>query len=206
MLLEDECLNIDEMVPPKIPQGILPTPPPMVSQRCPQCSRKFKDYRSVLCHMNQPLGSCRSYTQELTTIREALAQYRSRKQAATITVPEADDHLSDDPMDWSNGFEELGEQDMREQNMGDQDMDEPSEDFVEEFVGAGEIYGRGTTFLNIFDNDPHASKHVDNLYYPFASKDEWELASFLLQSGMSMASINSFLSLTIVSFNNFNFY
>ncbi|KAI0245041.1 hypothetical protein BJV78DRAFT_1104999, partial [Lactifluus subvellereus] len=33
--------------------------------------------------------------------------------------------------------------------------------------------------------------------YPFDSKDEWELASFLLLSNLSMSSINEFLSLQI---------
>lgn len=146
--------------------------------------------------MNQPLGSCHTYTQELTTIQEELARYRSRKQAATGAVPEANGHLESDhdPMDWSDGLEE-----MREQT-----MDEPSGVFIEEFVGAGETYGRGVTFLDIFDNDPHASKRVNNIYYPFTSKDEWELASFLLQSDMSMASIDSFLSLTLVSCPKFS--
>jgi hypothetical protein len=38
-----------------------------------------------------------------------------------------------------------------------------------------------------------------NLYYPFASRDEWELAAFLLRSDLSLASIDSFLSLKLVS-------
>ena len=49
-----------------------------------------------------------------------------------------------------------------------------------------------------FDNDRFFNEHNDNLYYPFASRDEWELASFLLYSNLSMAAIDRFLSLKLV--------
>ncbi|KAF9040949.1 hypothetical protein BJ165DRAFT_1327183, partial [Panaeolus papilionaceus] len=35
-------------------------------------------------------------------------------------------------------------------------------------------------------------------YYPFLTRDEWELASFLLQSGMSLAKIDQFLKLELL--------
>jgi hypothetical protein len=38
------------------------------------------------------------------------------------------------------------------------------------FEGAGRIYGCGTTFMDEFNCDPHASKCATNIYYPFASK------------------------------------
>jgi len=53
--------------------------------------------------------------------------------------------------------------------------------------------------MSEFGRDQHATEHVENLYYPFTSKDEWELAASLLRSNLSMASIDSFLSLKSVS-------
>ena len=50
-----------------------------------------------------------------------------------------------------------------------------------------------------FDCDQYVKERKTNLYYPFASWDEWELAAFLLRSDLSMASIDSFLSLKLVS-------
>ncbi|KAG1798402.1 hypothetical protein EV424DRAFT_1332896 [Suillus variegatus] len=41
-------------------------------------------------------------------------------------------------------------------------------------------------------------------YYPFSGQKEWEVASWLLCSGLSMAKINSFLSLEMVSFKLFH--
>ena len=60
-------------------------------------------------------------------------------------------------------------------------------------------YGAGVTFMSEFGRDQYAAERVENLYYPFASKGEWELAAFLLRSNLSMASIDSFLSLKPVS-------
>jgi hypothetical protein len=61
------------------------------------------------------------------------------------------------------------------------------------------VYEPGETFMDKFDKDTHASKRSINLFYPFKSKKEWELASFLLQSRMSMVEIDRFLGLTMVS-------
>jgi hypothetical protein len=74
-----------------------------------------------------------------------------------------------------------------------------SEPETVEFPGAGITFGKGRTFLEEFGDDPHAKERATNLYYPFASKGEWELASFLLLSNMSMANITKFLSLKLVS-------
>jgi hypothetical protein len=71
--------------------------------------------------------------------------------------------------------------------------------FIEEYEGAAQSFGSGTTFMDEFDSDTHQSERIDNPYYPFASKFEWELASFLLLSDLSMASIMKFLPLHLVS-------
>lgn len=71
--------------------------------------------------------------------------------------------------------------------------------YVEEYKGAAKTFGPGVTFMSEFDSDEHAAKRAENPYYPFASKDEWELAAYLLRSDLSMASIDAFLSLKRVS-------
>ena len=67
------------------------------------------------------------------------------------------------------------------------------------FLGASQTFGKGETFLDIFNKDNYADKRNDNLYYPFATQPEWELASFLLKSGLSMAQTDEFLRLDLVS-------
>jgi len=61
------------------------------------------------------------------------------------------------------------------------------------------IFGSGPGFMDIFNSDPSAEKRGVNIYYPFSSKEEWSLASWLLCSGLSMRAINDFLALPIVS-------
>ena len=67
------------------------------------------------------------------------------------------------------------------------------------YPGAAWTYGKGSTFMDEFDDDEHAATREDNLYYPWASRPEWELASFLLCLSLSMADIDQFLSLDLVS-------
>jgi hypothetical protein len=52
--------------------------------------------------------------------------------------------------------------------------------------------------MDRFDNDQHSDSRVENIHYPFTGKDEWELASFLHSSGLSMRKIDGFLELKMV--------
>lgn len=66
------------------------------------------------------------------------------------------------------------------------------------FPDAGFVYGRGEGYMGTFQGDTHAAERSSNLYYPFQSKGEWEIASFLSQSGLSMKRIDEFLKLSLV--------
>lgn len=73
--------------------------------------------------------------------------------------------------------------------------------FQENFPGASSTWNTthpGKTFMELFAEDPFTSARVNVPYYPFSMRDEWEVASFLLQSGMSMAKIDEFLKLKMV--------
>ncbi|KAG0696400.1 hypothetical protein DFH29DRAFT_984627 [Suillus ampliporus] len=61
-----------------------------------------------------------------------------------------------------------------------------------------EVYDDGSTFLDLFDTDEYAECMVNNLYYPFASKEEWEVADYLLRLSLSMVAIDEFLKLSMV--------
>jgi hypothetical protein len=53
--------------------------------------------------------------------------------------------------------------------------------------------------MDRFDADQHAELRKANIFYPFASRQDWEVASWLLRSDISMAAIDDFLSLELVS-------
>ena len=70
---------------------------------------------------------------------------------------------------------------------------------TEFFLGSAKVFGNGETYLDLFDEDEYADARETNLYYPFASQPEWELASFLLRSNLSRVAIDQLLKLQSVS-------
>ena len=48
------------------------------------------------------------------------------------------------------------------------------------------------------DKDEHGAQQQENLYFPFASREEWEFASWLLRSGLGLSAIDHLLSLDLV--------
>ncbi|KAI5992235.1 hypothetical protein EDD15DRAFT_2168646 [Pisolithus albus] len=60
------------------------------------------------------------------------------------------------------------------------------------------MYKGGSTFINKFDADEFGQQRSSNIYYPFASRGDWELGSWLLRSGLSMGAIDVFLSLDLL--------
>jgi len=152
---------------------------------CPQCSCKWPDQMSVLTHLNQPLGSCYSYQEEMTSMADELQLFYWWKKVANVQVDMDVDMIE-------------VQSDVHEADLANVPL-EKDPCFIEEYEGAAQIFGSGTTFIDEFNSDTHQSECIDNHYYPFVSKFEWELASFLLLSDLSMASIMKFLSLHLVS-------
>jgi len=60
------------------------------------------------------------------------------------------------------------------------------------------VYPGGTTFMDQFFADEYSRFRQENLYYPFASETDWQLASWLLCCRLSMAAIDTFLLLELV--------
>ena len=71
--------------------------------------------------------------------------------------------------------------------------------FTEVFLGCSDLYPGGLTFMDLFWQDEHAKEQQENLYFPFASADEWQFSSWCICSRLSMAAINLLLSLSIMS-------
>lgn len=167
--------------------------------RCPRCARKLKSHMAVLAHMNQPLGSCLSYIAEVAATQSALSRAETGDSASD---PENSAMGSAAWPGAGDTFFRADEPDYDSMAVDDSHPNERTQSFasnIEEFPGAARTFGKGESFLEDFNNDPYATERQANLYYPFSSKEEWELASFLLLSGLSMANITRFLSLRLVS-------
>ena len=77
--------------------------------------------------------------------------------------------------------------------------DEARGPIMDFYDGAAVRCGCGQTFLDWFNVDKFKEERNHNIYYPFASRQEWEMGSWLLRSGLSMSAIDKFFSLDIVS-------
>jgi len=161
---------------------------------CPRCGKKFKCYSNVARHLSQPLSFCASLTNDPFTDPQQLPPLIAVPQASVIKHPSPlANVMDDDPMD-SQTFEDF-ETPFNSAPLEHIDLGTPVQD---DFPGAAATFDHGPTFMDKFDHDQHADKRHENIYYPFASRKEWQLASFLLSSGMSMGQIDKFLSLKLV--------
>lgn len=166
---------------------------------CPQCQRRFSSKRGVIAHQSQPHGACRLYFTELVTIAEAVRQ--SHQQEPSQDHQQSQNvhanNLAQDPTPPPFDHEGFDEAPSVELNSGATEIHPHLTKDV--YPDSGTIREQGPTFMDVFNQDTFSEQRKGNLYYPFASRDEWDLASFLLQSNLSMAMIDRFLSLKIVS-------
>lgn len=153
--------------------------PHYTAQRCPRCSRRFEKATSVLKHLNHPRSKC------------AQAWFPEQQPKPPFPIELSVDGW-EDVVD-TGPFETIIENDETPSD------GTPQTHYSEKFPGASQTFGHGRTFMDRFDSDPFAPERKDNIYYPFSSESEWELASFLQRSCLSMKSIDEFLALKLVS-------
>lgn len=190
----------------------------MPSYLCPRCAKKFHSQTSVLRHLNQPISSCRSHYEQY------LEKNRARRvlnhpltylhNELSSSMPNNQPNHPGHPMD-QDSFNFVpptniaADTDHRNDHNGIIDSNDTSWKSTDrilrgyhvlEYDGAAAVYGQGPTFMDNFDNDQYASIRKDQLYYPFASRAEWEFACFLMESSLSMAALDRFLKLELVSF------
>jgi len=70
--------------------------------------------------------------------------------------------------------------------------------FTEYYEGCSEAFPSGKTFMDVFETDRYAEERKVNLYFPFASCEEWQFASWILHSRLSLTVIDSLLALDLV--------
>ena len=158
--------------------------------------------------MNQPSSACSTFLNDIsrpTVLQPLLSQaipklpiIHDTRQACTSEAVndmqmEFDDFPDDNRMDIHDMLNDTQESDL-------QPTGTTSPENIENFPGASQSYPSGKTFMDQFFSDKHSELHQENLFYPFASQEDWQVASWLLRSRLSMAAIDSFLSLDLVSY------
>ena len=120
--------------------------------------------------MNYPLGSCYNHFLEVANLLEDLQWYSNLKYCPQHQLnhlsPSSDDETdttqpAQEPMNVDPPFIE---------SSGRTSLD--SGPFVEKYEGAAEEYGAGVTFMSEFHHDQYAVEHLENIYYPFTSRNE----------------------------------
>ncbi|KAJ3515808.1 hypothetical protein NLJ89_g1535 [Agrocybe chaxingu] len=167
---------------------------------CPLCGKKFWSQEAVKRHLSQPKSYCRLNHEDpfhfqqppLAPLSGTMDAEVENSEHAESELNNIDSALEDMEMDLDLG----GDHDLHESIFSKPQAD--VENFFSElYPRAAKDYGVGDMMMDIFNSDTHAEKRKYNLYYPFASKDEWQLASSLLWSTLSMAEIDSFLKLEL---------
>lgn len=163
---------------------------------CPKCGKMFTKESSVTRHLSQPRTSCHSYMRDIVDISQFMqVQLPRRAVSPSPSAPEPDPDTRVEDQQQFNDFSNIG----NDFGSLDDDFGVARESLEEKYEGAGACYSEnGLTFLDVFDADEFAEYRKDNLFYPFASKEEWEVADFLLRSSLSMAAIDEFLKLRMV--------
>ncbi|KAG9315561.1 hypothetical protein JVU11DRAFT_3189 [Chiua virens] len=70
---------------------------------------------------------------------------------------------------------------------------------VELCPGTASVFPGEKIFIQAFFADKYGPFHCNNLFYPFASQENWQVGSWLLHSGLSMAEIDNFLKLDLIN-------
>lgn len=178
---------------------------------CPRCLNHFPTAKAISHHLQQPRLACNNSEWIHGTISiahgqavpaashsqspEPVIQVKSLGSDPTILDfdpgPQDDLDESTNAEDVQYDFEPLGPA----SSSGNDELGQA----VDFFDGAGVICGAGQTFLMHFDLDEYSIHHSENLYYPFANLDNWQMANFLLMFQLSLQEIDEFLFLNMVS-------
>ncbi|KAI6036728.1 hypothetical protein BKA83DRAFT_4120416 [Pisolithus microcarpus] len=167
---------------------------------CPSCGKRFESETQVLQHMNQPSSTCQSFGDDLSSI---MVSQPISLQTPLLSIP---DHCGshdapEPPLPPQDDFMEPELDDLLHHEQGSDLLPadiEAASMSVEVYLGAAVSYVSGLTFMDKFFADKYGELCKENIFYPFTSQEDWQITSWLLHSCLSMAAINSFLSLELI--------
>lgn len=176
---------------------------------CPDCGKRFSNETNVLRHMNQPSVACGSLIPAYdppaaqvdrphNVLTQAASSSRTSPRPRSPHQPGSSREIyPDDP--YGQAPEDLEYPDIVDGSDMDCDGD------VEYHPNVCQTFPGGSTFMDNFFADKYGSLRWKTLFYPFASQADWQLGSWLLRSGLSMAAIDGFLSLDLVGTHSFTY-
>lgn len=180
------------------------------SSTCPGCSKTFNSIAGAWNHINQPYSKCKARQDSL---KKASSKVSAHPPADSFTTPSPPSPIGT-LLDLPENEEDYGISSGNYHQGNLEPLALPTSHFQPLLASkhlkivyhphAGKTYSYGSTFLDTFNRDPFAEHRKENIYYPFASRVDWEVALFLLRSPLSKAEIDRFLKLGLVSFIKLN--
>ncbi|KAG6369637.1 hypothetical protein JVT61DRAFT_10762 [Boletus reticuloceps] len=188
---------------------------------CPKCYKLFPNDKGITFHLAQPNSACRVNRPIEQVIIRTPQQDDSINVASESERESADTQQTQEHLEEENPMAGIGEDSAAWWDMGtidtDHDLHHPSEDVEPELnppailveqsmshwivdchLGARQLKGDGQTFIARFELHGFSTYCKLNLYYPFSTLQDWQMANFLLTSQLSMRAINDFLSLELI--------
>ena len=166
---------------------------------CPRCGIRYKTDIKITRHLNHPCSSCTNLINDLISVLLPNTSHDWRTVNISLEE-ELHDHDSDHDTGDGKFHAPVTDTDVEMATGNSGSINNIAGcSYCDEFADAAKTWGCGETFMDIFDLDGHAEQCRENVYYPFASKEDWEMAAYLLHLGLSMALIDNFLSLQLMS-------
>jgi hypothetical protein len=175
---------------------------------CNRCGKRFASQASVQKHQNQLSSNCWKTYSLLLDLQQQPQAHAETSQPSPSLPPSPSESTSpplevdmDSPPPTPSSLPEVDMEVVNDIN----ELPQPEQEaalppfHTEFFLGSSKVFGNGDTYLDLFNEDEYADARKTNLYYPFASQPEWEVASFLLKSDLSREAIDRFLKLQLVS-------
>jgi hypothetical protein len=151
--------------------------------RCPSCGKRFAD---ILRHLNHRHSKCADW------FNAANPHHNHQLPSSQHEYPLNGLHHYEHPIDSLTDLP-------TPEGVPSAPQSPSSSHQRVQFPNAARTFGRAKTFMEKFHDDRYSEFRTSNIYYPFSGKAEWDLASFLLSSGLSMRKTNEFLQLKMVS-------
>ena len=188
-------------------------------ERCPTCFKRFHTPSDVLKHrrLSRVDSICRlAYLEEVSETLDISDEINdegdmvdsSRRKHGLETVYQHDPSLREprhSKVHWSKlrGAEDIWKRQALDEQQDNQHVaieDHTVEELTNEltmdlFPDAAKVIGEGQHLFQLFPSH-------SNVYHPFASKSEWELARWLMLSGLTVSSVADFLRQEYVSLSS----
>ncbi|KAG2125423.1 hypothetical protein DEU56DRAFT_892650 [Suillus clintonianus] len=165
----------------------------MAPAHCPSCGKQFRDHTSVARHMSQPRSGCNNWLDDLIRLNSTLPL---TGHDPMVVDNVSNTHEQGEPEDES--YYDFGSQGEDLDSGGGTRNEDSEAKVTDHFPEPPLAFDEGYTFLRLFDADENSIYRKTNLYYPFSGRREWQLAAWILRSGLSMEKINSLLALEMI--------